>query len=296
MEPQQDSPRPGRGPGLSAGAYRRRQVRRIAVFVTLPGLLLGTASIAAAYGTGLLGRTPSDTPTCTPKTVTAPPRNSFTVNVVNSNETAGQGADVARQLGQRGFTVGIVTNAPEDVYIKRSAIVYYGKGGLDNALLVAKQVPGSTLWEDGRDNSSVDLFIGYGYTDLVAAPPPIPPDPADITVNVYNTTWRDGLATSVGRSLTSRGFDVAKVGNDPAKAFLPNETAVIRYGTEGQLAAERLQHQLPQVKMARDDRTGDELDLVLGNRFHHLVPVAKLPKPDPTLPLPAETVTRPCQQ
>ncbi len=277
-----------------SAAYRRRQMRRIAVFVTLPGLLLGSASIAAAYGTGLL-RHSAEAPTCTPTVVTAPDRDSFTLNVVNSNETAGQGADVARQLEQRGFAIGVVTNAPEDVYIKKSAIVYYGKGGLDNALLVAKQVPGSTLWEDGRDSANVDLFIGYGYTSLVTAPPPTPPKPSEITVNVYNTTYRDGLATTVGATLRSRGFRLGEVGNDPAKAFLPKSVAVLRYGPDGELAAERLQEQLPDVKMARDDRPGAELDLVLGNGFTRLVRTKELPAPAPTLPLPAETVERPCE-
>ena len=273
--------------------YRKRQFRRFLAVVTLPGILLGSASIAAAYSTGLIGNSHSAEGGCTPTVVTAPNRGSFAINVQNSNETAGQGGEVASALEKRGFEIASVSNAPDDVYVKKSAIVYHGPKGLDQALLVAKQIPGATLWDDGRDGTSVDVVIGYGFTKLIFAPPPPPPTPAEVKVNVYNTTWRSGLASQVASQLSSRGFRVADVGNDPDRAFLPDEVAALRYGPEGADAAKLLKKQLPGVLMIKDERAGKTVDLVIGNGFKKLAPVKKA-NPTPTLPLPAETVTRPC--
>jgi hypothetical protein len=214
--------------------------------------------------------------------------------VQNSNETSGQGAEVASALEKRGFKIASVSNAPDDVYIKKSAIVYHGPKGLDQALLVAQQIPGATLWDDGRGGKSVDVVIGYGFSELIYAPPPPPPTPAEVKVNVYNTTWRSGLASQVASKLSSRGFRVADVGNDPNRAFLPDEVAALRYGPEGADAAKLLKKQLPDVLMIKDERAGKTVDLVIGNGFKKLEPVKKA-KPTPMLPLPAETVTRPCE-
>lgn len=272
---------------------RRRQVRRFAAVVTLPGLLLGSASIAAAYGTGLL-HGPQVTTPCTPTVVTAPARNSFPVNVLNSNETAGQGGEVARALTKRGFDVVSVANAPNDIYITKSAIIYYGAKGRENALLMQKQIPGSALWNDGRTGPSVDVVIGYGFTKLVNEPPPPPPKPFEIRVNVYNTTWHVGLAADVAKKLEKRGFTIEDVGNDPNRAFLPHEVAMLRFGPDGAAAAKELALQIPGVQTVQDQRSGPVVDLVIGNKYTHLTPLKDLPKPKPTMPLPAETVTIPC--
>lgn len=284
------------GPGAANPhrVYRKRQFRRFLAVVTLPGILLGSASIAAAYGTGLIGNSGNGDGGCTQTVVTAPNRGSFAINVQNSNETPGQGAEVASALEKRGFKIASVSNAPDDVYVKKSAIVYHGPKGLDQALLVAQQIPGATLWDDGRDGTSVDVVIGYGFGKLIYAPPPPPPTPAEVKVNVYNTTWRSGLASQVASQLSTRGFRVADVGNDPDRAFLPDEVAALRYGPEGADAAKLLKRQLPDVLMIKDERAGATVDLVIGSGFKKLAPVKKA-NPTPTFPVPAETVTRPCE-
>ncbi|MEI2775127.1 MAG: LytR C-terminal domain-containing protein [Tetrasphaera sp.] len=271
--------------------YRVRQLRRLAVLVTLPGLLVGGASIAAAYGVGLFHRGHGG---CEPVTVPAPVRDSFDVTVLNAAETAGEAKAVAKEFTRRGFRVDAYSNAPEGVYIKRSAMVYHGPEGLDQALLVAKQIPDALAYDDGRAGESVQVVLGYGFRSLIAAPPPPPPEPDEIKINVYNTTWRAGLAGEAARELRARAFHTGTIGNDPNRAFLPDDVAVIRFGPDGVEQATVLRTHLPGARMQQDERTGTEIDIVLGNGFDHLLPLSEVvipPKPPPT---PPETVARPC--
>ena len=99
------------------------------------------------------------------------------------------------------------------------------------------------------------LAIGvgaYGYEqgwiaqpaddDAVAVLPTCPPatphplTPAEVRVNVYNSTSRNGLASTVADALGERSFVVETVANDPLHADVPG-TAVVRYGRSGAEAA-----------------------------------------------------------
>ena len=71
--------------------------------MTLPGLVLGTGSIAAAFGVGLFDH--SDKPACRPERVPAPARSSFQLAVANAGETSGEATSVGRELTKRGFAV-----------------------------------------------------------------------------------------------------------------------------------------------------------------------------------------------
>ncbi|MFZ1373969.1 MAG: LytR C-terminal domain-containing protein [Nostocoides sp.] len=271
--------------------YRGRQRRRLVMLVTLPGLILGTVSVTAAYSAGLLNR---KAVSCQPKLVAAPARDGFTIKLQNSNETPGEGAEVAKGLSARGFVISSVSNAPDDIYVTRSATVYHGPKGRDEALLVAAQIPGARAWDDGRSGSNVDLIIGYGFTGLSYVPPPPPPLPSEIAVNVYNTTYRAGLASQVGDALRQRSFDVEAVGNDPLMSFLPDEVAVIRHGVDGQDAADVLLQHIPDARLVSDGRSDGSLDLVLGNGYAALTPRAEVPKPAPRPSPKPEMIARPC--
>lgn len=272
--------------------FRGRQRRRLALLVTLPGLIIGTVSVGGAYSAGLLTRKPA--PPCPPTIVAAPARDSFTIKVQNSNETPGEGASVAKTLTKRGFRIKGVGNAPDGVYVKRAALVYHGPAGLDQALLVAQQIPGAKPWNDGRSGDNVELVIGYGFTGMSYVDPPPPPLPSEITLRVFNTTYREGLAGQVAQQLGNRGFAVEESGNDPLAAFLPNDSVVIRLGSEGAEAAAVLKQHLPDARLVRDERTDASLDVVLGNRFADLTPVDEIPEPAPRpAPVP-DTVARPC--
>jgi hypothetical protein len=139
------------------------------LFVTIPGVLLGTASMTAAYSAGLMSP-PTPTPACSPVVVPAPARGSFTVNVMNATGRDGVAAQVAAGLGKRTFTVGGISNAPESWYVTQPAVVHHGPDGLDQALLAASQIPGARLFADSRKGTSVDVVVGLAYQELGPAP------------------------------------------------------------------------------------------------------------------------------
>jgi hypothetical protein len=272
-------------------SHRRHQVRQIVVLVTLPGVLLGTASIAAAYGSGLMRH---EEATCDPVVVPAPARGSFPVTVLNASGINGGASTVGRDLTRRGFRVVEASTAPTDLYVSGTVSIFHGKQGLDQALLAAQQVTGATLVDDGRPGTGIAFVLGATFGGLLPAPPPKPPAARTVTVNVYNTTWRSGLAADVSAELTDRGFRKGKSGNDPQGRFLPEDTAVVRHGADGDLAAALVAQHLPGARLEQVARPGTTVDVLLGSRFDALTPVAALPKPTPEPPAPAPTVARPC--
>ncbi|WP_338748679.1 LytR C-terminal domain-containing protein [Janibacter alittae] len=278
--------------GGAAKHFRRQRRRRLILFVTLPGLILGTATVAAAYSTGLLGM--NETVACAPVSAPAPERDSFKIELLNSADTAGLASDVGRELELRDFKIASIGNADSSVYVEGPATIYFGDEGLENALLVQKQIPGAQLWNDARSGDSVQLVLGYGYEKLVDEPDPPLPAPAEITLNVYNTTWHVGLAADVSKELEEREFTVKKTGNDPQKSFHEKEVGVIRFGPEGERAAKRLAEQVEDVQLQKDDRSGSTLDLVLGNKWDGLKSQAEVPQVKP-YERPPETIQLPCE-
>lgn len=274
--------------------YRRHQLRKFALLITVPGLVLGTASLAGAYAFSLLGGS-APVAACAPQTVAAPKRASFGLGIQNSTGIPGQASTVAKEYTRRGFTVLDASNAPSTVVIKSSGRIYYGPEGLDQALLVQQQVPGSELFNDGRTGTKVTLVIGDGFTALVPPPAAQTPRPAQIVVNVYNTTWRAGLAVDVQKQLLARGFAKGTIGNDPKQTYLPDDTAVIRYGPDSGLGAKVLGFHVPGAKLVEaPGLKGNTVDLVLGTKFTALASQADVPALPEVTTAPPETVTRPC--
>jgi hypothetical protein len=274
-------------------AWRRHRMRQVILFVTVPGVLLGTASITAAYSSGWMTPAPPP-PACKPTVVPAPARGSFTVNVMNATGKEGVAASVAAGLSKRKFSIGGISNAPESWYVTQSAVVHHGAQGLDQALLTAEQIPGAKLFEDSRSGTSVDVVVGLAYTVMVPIPPRLKPIPSEVTVNVYNTTYKTGLAKVVADQLKARSFKVKDVANDPQRT-LQMGTAIIRYGEEGDLAAALLKGHVPGAQLVKDTRAGSTVDLVIGNAYTDLVPLADVP-PLPERPRQeVPTVARPCQ-
>lgn len=278
--------------GSAAAHFRRQRRRRLLLFVTLPGLILGTATVATAYGTGLLGS--SESTTCQPVSSPAPERDSFEVDLLNSSDTSGLASDIARELELRDFDVDSVGNADTSVYVKGAATIYYGPKGRDNALLLQKQIPGAQTWNDARGGSSVQLVLGYGFDKLVDEPGPPLPAPSEITLNVYNTTFHEGLASDVASDLEDRGFTVKSTGNDPQMSFLEDEIAIIRFGPEGARSAKRLAEQIKGVQLQKDDRDTTKVDLVLGSRWTALKAASTVPEVKP-YERPTETIEKPCE-
>lgn len=112
--------------------------------------------------------------------------------------------------------------------------------------------------------------------------------PADVSVNVYNATKRNGLAGATSKLLAERGFKIKKVANDPLKKKI-TKVAEIRYGSTGKPSAELLAKHVPGAVLVKDKRKDDSVDLVIGNAWKQLGAVPVQPSPTPTLPLCAES-------
>lgn len=90
--------------------------------------------------------------------------------------------------------------------------------------------------------------------------------PRDVTINVYNTTPRAGLAASVAQSLRTQGFHVASSGNDPMGGWVLG-VAQIRHGRTGAPGALLAMRWLPGATAAQDGRTDATVDVVLGTKY-----------------------------
>lgn len=91
----------------------------------------------------------------------------------------------------------------------------------------------------------------------------------DVSVRVYNSTNRQGLAGSVGRQLQARGLNVLTMANDPTTRDV-HGVAEIRYGDAGTTQAHMIKAMIPGATLVKDSRTDDVIDLALGPKFAKL--------------------------
>lgn len=138
-------------------------------------------------------------------------------------------------------------------------------------LLAGVLVFAITQFRESTDSPSADNGDATtGPTEQVTQAPP-EMDPAEISVNVYNATGRQGLAGSTADALATYGYTIAGFDNDPLGATV--EVVDIRHGAEGADAAAYLQQELfPNAQLVPDEREDDSVDLVLGDGFETLDP------------------------
>lgn len=275
-------------------AQRRR--RRLITFVTLPGIVVGGAGISTAYAEGWLQR-PTQT-VCEGEVVKAPAKNTFTVNVRNATYKPGTAGTAAKQVGKHGFRVGTVGNDEELRTIRGVGEIRFAAKYLDAALLVQKQLlPGARLLpSDDVGAKEIDLVLGKDYKGLEPLPPRPPAQASKTVVNVYNTTYYEGLGQKVSDEMTRRGFQAGKVGLDPLNTWQQG-VAVIRYGEDGDLNAELVQQHFPGATLQMDKRSGTSVDVVLGMKLtdlSKLTPLDKVPPQRKYIPPAWPTVVRPC--
>ncbi|RIQ20345.1 LytR C-terminal domain-containing protein [Jiangella rhizosphaerae] len=129
----------------------------------------------------------------------------------------------------------------------------------------------SNVVDDGETTAS-------GPTGEPCAPgvPTAAPAPADVQVNVYNSTDRNGLASTVAREVRARGFVVVDVDNDPLERSITG-TAEVRSRPDDQAAAELVATLVPGAVYVPDERTEATIDLVLGDAFQALADPAAPP-------------------
>jgi hypothetical protein len=98
--------------------------------------------------------------------------------------------------------------------------------------------------------------------------------PAQVTVNVYNATERNGLAAKTATEIRKRGYKVSTVSNDPLQRTV-TIPAEVRYGTSGTASAKLVLTLVKGAKAVRDSRADASVDLVLGDKFTALTPAPK---------------------
>ncbi|MGK5532573.1 LytR C-terminal domain-containing protein [Streptomyces sp. URMC 129] len=128
------------------------------------------------------------------------------------------------------------------------------------------------------------------------------PDPATITVNVYNATRRTGLAQDTADALAERGFAIGEVGNAPeeldgqvdAPGLLIGTTAAQESGALSVLAAQLDGAETGEPRAGQDTGAASVVDFVIGESFTALIAageaerrIAELTAPQPASP--AET-------
>jgi len=138
-------------------------------------------------------------------------------------------------------------------------------------------IAGWYAWDSITDPE--ETSDGVAPTCQPAAPTDAPP-PAEIELNVYNATDRNGLASSIAREMRTRGFAILDVANDPSGSEITG-TAEVRAHLDSQAAASLVMAQVPGAVFVADNRTDGTVDLVVGAAFEALAPPGGAPAPAP---------------
>ena len=126
----------------------------------------------------------------------------------------------------------------------------------------------NTITDSGSDTTGDDPTTA---TTCLPAVPPDAPAPGDISLNVYNATDRNGLASSAAREMRTRGFAILDVANDPLDKPVTG-IAEVRAGPGSESAASVVIAQVPGAVFVLDARTDGTVDLVVGDAFEALAP------------------------
>ncbi len=107
----------------------------------------------------------------------------------------------------------------------------------------------------------------------------VPPAPLWNThIRVFNANGQSGQAAHVAAGLSDKGFRPAAtdpVANDPVYTHQNLQCqGQIRFGENGEAAANALWTVVPCAELIEDDRTDDSVDLALGTLFNDLDPNA----------------------
>lgn len=277
-------------------ATRRR--RRLIMFVTLPGVVIGTLGLGTAYAENWL--VPKTESSCVGEVVKVPSPKTFKVNILNATYRAGEAGVAAKSVVRHGFQVGTVGNDDAMRTIYGVGEIRYGAKGLDQALYVQKALltKARLVLDDDRAGTDVDLVLGRDYTQLEPLPPRPPAQAGKTVVNVYNTTYYEGLGKKVSDELVRRGFQRGEV-SAPPDGYWERQVAQIRYGEDGDLAAKLVQQHFPGSTLQLDKSLkGATVSVYLGmllTDVSKMTPLDKVPVQPKYVPPAWPTVIRPCE-
>lgn len=159
----------------STKGYRRgRHIRSAITLLLLVGILGG----AAWFGwQEVLGDSaPDRTIDCTtpkPGTKQKIEAKNVVVNVYNAGSTTGLADDIAQQLEDRGFEVGIVANAEDEAAEVTKVRINGRANDAPEVQLLAAQVNKPERVPDGRLETEVDLIVGDEFQGLVKDGPKV---------------------------------------------------------------------------------------------------------------------------
>ena len=88
------------------------------------------------------------------------------VRVYNSTERAGLAAIVSGQLQKMGLDIIATANDPTTRKVRGVGEIRYGADGAKEARIIHAALPGATLVEDRRTDSTIDLALGPSYHAL----------------------------------------------------------------------------------------------------------------------------------
>lgn len=131
------------------------------------------------------------------------------------------------------------------------------------------------------------------------------PQPAGVTLNVFNATTRGGLAKSTADELAKRGFKVDKFGNAPTPYDKKvTQSALVVAGPAGEAAAREAGTQVAGSTVKIDPTRKDaSVDLMIGDGFSVLatpadaakarIVAANPPPPKPVCTVPTTAAAKP---
>lgn len=127
-------------------------------------------------------------------------------------------------------------------------------------------------WSSVTDSDDDALGAATAPTCIPTAPADAPP-PAEIRLNVYNATDRNGLASATAGEMRKRGFAILDVANDPLDQVVAT-TAEVRANPANEAAATLVMAHVPGAVFVPDSRSDGTIDLVVGAAFEALAPPA----------------------
>lgn len=132
---------------------------------------------------------------------------------------------------------------------------------------------GAAAWTFGV-NSEDDFSTSCEREDYVV------PTPDQNEVNVYNGSGLIGLGAQISEELRNRGFNIAKVDNDPLARKIRG-TGELRFGEAARVSniLDTLRSWQPGLVLVNDGRRGQEVDFVMGLKFQSLL-ADPVPPPD----------------
>lgn len=149
------------------------------------------------------------------------------------------------------------------------------------AIGVAGTALGFTWWQRGTWTPD---FRAPNPAVVCPVWPLTPAEPADVSLNVFNASPREGIAAEVADTLRERGFDVRTVRNATLDTKTAESVALIYAGPDDTAAALAVQNQIPGSEVVlQPDRTNGILDVALGIKYGGVASLESIPKGSGTL-------------